>query len=53
MPKPKKVFRGSSLENETPLGMPKKSTPNAETSDIIGSRQQRTIFSGSGNVYAA
>lgn len=31
MPKPKKIFRGSSLENEAPLG--KKGTPNHEASD--------------------
>ena len=38
MPKPKKVFRGSSLENETPLGATKKSTPNNENGDGSGMR---------------
>lgn len=48
MPKPKKIFRGSSLENDAPVG--KKGTPSNEVTDN-GNRQQRTIFSGSGNVY--
>lgn len=49
MPKPKKVFRGSSLENEAP--QMKQGMQGSEGSEPA--RQQRTIFSGSGNIYSA